>query len=535
MVSPWLLALGLAIAPPDSAGDESLPTFVREEAEADGAFDGEYVSEEKTPALAPAGFTPWSRGRIAWIGGARSLTAAAGARRIRAEILLAREDGEARGIDDAYGALAFAATPRTLVRAGWFEPHVGAGLIIGPRRVTPEAVGSVLSPGRARAASGPWFAAPLSAAPARAVTGQRGVAIEHGHGAWRLGALAAATPREARVSGAALRPLLGVRHRNAAEEERRGALTEHTLALAVAFAPPGQPALRAWAVALVARTDPRRAPYEGNAAAAESAATIGRGGGAFELGATWARGGDALLVAAAFDAKGRARTRVTASTTVRALPGGARMRSGFILETEARGFIPPRALPERRPRAHAGVLFERSGAHAWALEAHATDRGPFADPRAWLVARVEPVPGLRLDLRHDVRPWRTLLAVRTTTGPLAAGAEARFDPAGLARRSGWIAVQGRLGVGVLGRLETRLGGGRSAPVYLDSDRPGGMLVRPGRAAARTRVELARPGRVEPRLAWTQLATAEGRSSEVRLAVHWFVGPFPGLPEDSPID
>ena len=211
---------------------------------------------------------------------------------------------------------------------------------------------------------------------------------------------------------------------------------------------------------------------------------------------------------------------------------GARTRVGLVLETEARGFVPPRALPERRPRAHAGILVERAGPRAWSVEAHATDRGPFTDSRAWLVARVEPAPVVRLDLRHDVRPRRTLLAVRTTAGALAGGAEARFDPAGLARRSGWIAVRGALGAGVVGRLEARLGGGRSAPVYLDSDRPGGSLIRPGRAAARTRVELARPGRLEPRLAWTQIATAEGRSGELRLAVHWTVGPSTGSLDDS---
>ncbi len=535
MVSAWLVALVLAVAPADSVGDDPVPTLVREDAEADAAYDGGYVGEEVSSALAPTGFAPWSRGRITWIGGARSLTAAAGARRIRAEILLAREDGEPRGIDDAYGALAFAPGPRTLVRAGWFEPRIGAGLVLGPRRVTPEAVGGVIAPGRARDAIDAWFAAPLSAAPARAATGWRGVALEHAQGPWRVGVLAAVTPRETRPSGAALRPLLGVRHRNASEEARRGALTERTVALAGAFASPRLPSFRAWAVALVARTDPRRAPYEGSAAAAESAATIVHGGGAFELGATWARGGEAILVAAAFDAEGRARARITASTSVRTVPGGARTRAGLVLETEARGFIPPRALPERRSRAHAGVLFECAGPRRWAFEAHATDRGPFADPRAWLVARLEPAPGLRLDLRHDVRPRRTLLALRTGAGPLTAGAEARFDPAGLARRGGWIAVHGRLPAGVVGRLETRLGGGRSAPVYLDSDRPGGTLVRPGRAAARTRIELARPGPVEPRLAWTQIATADGRSSEIRLAVHWFVGPLPGLSDLLPTE
>ena len=448
-------------------------------------------------------------------------------------MLLAREDGEPRAIDDAYGSLAVAPAPRTLARAGWFEPHVGAGLILGPRRVTPEAVASAIARGRADAATGPWFDAMLSAVPARAATGMRGLALEHARGAWRVGALAAATPREARASGAALRPLLGVRHRNAVEEARRGALVERTLALAAAFAPArGDGAFRAWALALLARTDPRRAPYEGSAAAAESAAAIVRGGEGLELGAAWARGGEAFLVAAGFDARGRTRLRVTASTLA---PGARRTRAGLVLETEARGFVPPRALPERRPRAHAGILVERGGPRAWSLEAHATDRGPFADARAWLVARLDPAPGLRLELRHDARPRRTLAAFRAGVGAITGGAEARFDPAGLARRSGWIAVHGALAGGVVGRIESRLGGGRSAPVYLDADRPGGALVRPGRASSRTRIELARPGRIEPRLAWTQVATAEGRSGEVRLAVHWFVGPAAGSLEDAPAE
>ncbi len=438
MVSAWWLAAALAVtgAPADSLAppaEDPFPTLVREDAELDAAADGEFVAEEERATTAPTGApplnaAPWSRGRVAWVGGARALAAAAGWRRARAEILLAREDGEPRAIDDAYASLALAPAARTLVRAGWFEPAVGAGLVLGPRRVTPEAVGSAISPGRAATATGPWCAAPLSAVPARAATGMRGVALEHARGPWRVGALAAHTPREARASGAALRPLLGVRHRNAVEEARRGALDERTYALAASFAParsPGEAAVRAWAIALIARTDPRRAPYEGSTAAAESAAGIVRGGESFELGAAWARGGEALLVAAAFDARGRARARLTASTLA---AGARRTRAGLVLETEARGFVPPRALPERRPRAHAGVLLERAGRRAWSVEAHLVDRGPFAESRAWLVARLEAAPGLRLELRHDARPRRTLAALRAGAGALTAGRRGALRP-----------------------------------------------------------------------------------------------------------
>jgi hypothetical protein len=92
-------------------------------------------------------------------------------------------------------------------------------------------------------------------------------------------------------------------------------------------------------------------------------------------------------------------------------------------------------------------------------------------------------------------------------------------------------VRGALPGGLVGRIESRLGGGRSAPVWLDADRPGGALLRPGRAAARTRIELARPGRIEPRLAWTQVATQMGRSGEVRLAVSWSAGSMPSSSRD----
>ncbi|MEO6462339.1 MAG: hypothetical protein ABIP29_04630, partial [Candidatus Eisenbacteria bacterium] len=57
-------------------------------------------------------------------------------------------------------------------------------------------------------------------------------------------------------------------------------------------------------------------------------------------------------------------------------------------------------------------------------------------------------------------------------------------------------------------------------VWLDDDLSGGRLVRPGRAAARTRFELARPGAFAPRLSWARTTSPEGYSDEIRLGVHW---------------
>ncbi len=542
MVSAWMWAAALVLssgdpaAAPAAADSSAFETWRVEDALDEEADEGAFVDDAEADPEDRAGgggrgrgAGPGSRGVLrVESSGARLLRATADGARARVELLLAREAGEPRPIDDAYASLTLAPRPAPglIFRAGWLEPRVGAELLLGPRRVT--AGPPALTRGTAA-----WFGAPLSSLPARAAAAQRGVAAEFARGALRFGGLAAWTPREARASGAAWWPLLGARHRNADEEARRGRLHERALGFAAQVAPTGA-AWRAWAVALLTRTDPRRAPHEGTSAAAESTTAIGTGGPAGEAGVAWsARDGSAAFEGAlALDAGGRARGRVVA------LARGAGSRVGLVVDTEARGFVPPRALRERRPRAHAGLRFEFRGRRPVTLEAHAVVRAPLERPRLWLALAVTPAAGLHLHARHDGEPRGTRLAVRFDgPGPPElrprAGAETRFDRAGLARRSAWVRAGTGLPGGLVVRVEARLAGGRSGAAWLDDDLSGGRLVRPGRAAARTRFELVRAGPLAPRLAWARTTSPDGHSDEVRLAVHWTAGSRGGRPDDDP--
>ena len=234
--------------------------------------------------------------------GARRLRAVLVRPRMRGELLLAREAGETRAVDDAYAVLRYDAAPWLRLGLGWFEPRAGAGLVLGPRRT------GAVAPAFAPPAPGPWLGGALAATPARAAAGHRGLAVEVERGGFRLAALAAATPREARPSGAAWWPVLGVRHRRPDEEERRGRLAERMLAFALEGVTRDGRA-RTWFVALATRTDPRRAPHDGTSAAAESTAAILRGGPAGEAGTRWRSADNATAVegALALDAGGRAR------------------------------------------------------------------------------------------------------------------------------------------------------------------------------------------------------------------------------------
>jgi hypothetical protein len=536
MVSAWLLALMLAGGGPDPAAADPPPDATGEEWRAedaleDGEDEGAFLEAAAPPEGSEGGPRP-ARGRVRLrfdSAGGRAFQASVGARGLGGEVLLAREAGEPRAVDDAYAALAFTPAAGTRVRAGWFEPRVGAGLILGPR-----AAGATGSPAP-RPAPAAWFGAALSGVPARAASGLRGIAVERAAGALRLGALAAWTPREARPSGGAWRPVLGTRHRDGDEEARRGALAERTLAVAAGIAPAGG-RWRAWGLALATRTDPRRAPYEGSGAAAESAAAVGTGGPAGEVGAAWRAAEDtgSLEAALAWDAGGRLRLHLAA--TARAGPGRHAARAGLVVESEARGFVPPRALPERRPHARAGLAVERPGTLPLSLEAHAIERGPGHPLRLTLAVGLGPRRGVRLSARHEGAPRRSIVAVRLAGGRSAggrreAGFEARFDAAGLSRRTGWAAAGTALPGGLRLDVEARLAGGRSGATWIEDGVSGRRLVRPGPAAARTRFRLGRPGRLAPTLAWARTTRAEGHSDEVRLGVHWVAGPDPGLHDD----
>ena len=541
MVSAWLFALSLAASPAPSPDptDVAGPTeaWRTEDAIEEGDDEAAFVdvpSSAATAAPASADGRRTVRARLRLDGaGGRTLHTALAAGRGRAEFLLARESGESRPIDDAFAAVAFVPAGGWLARAGWFEPRVGAGLVMGPRRVLASVASAPDDAPRA------WFAAPLSSVPARAASGLRGLAVERGAGAWRLGAVAAWTPREARASGIALRPMLGTRHRDAGEEARRARLGERTLALAARFAPPGA-RWRAWGLGLISRTDPRRAPYDGSSAAAESAAVIGTGGPAGELGAAWVAADRVASLEAAlgWDAGGRTRVRIAATARTGSAGGTARTRAGLVVEGEARGFVPPRALPERRPHAHAGLVLERHGARPWRLEAHAVEREPGTPARLSLALAVDPGGALRLAARHEGSPRRSHLSARLVAGAspdgrAEAGVETRFDAAGLARRTGWVAATTRLPGGVRLAVEARLGGGRSGAAWLDDDVSGGRLVRPGRAAARTRIALSRPGILAPQASWARTTIADGHSDELRLALQWLAGPDSG-PREAPL-
>ena len=66
----------------------------------------------------------------------------------------------------------------------------------------------------------------------------------------------------------------------------------------------------------------------------------------------------------------------------------------------------------------------------------------------------------------------------------------------------------------------RLGSARTSLGWLDSEVPGGAWISAGSAAERTRLEIGRPGRLSPSVAWLRTRSATGTRSEARLAVQW---------------
>ena len=387
----------------------------------------------------------------------------------------------------------------------------GAGLLLGPPAATTR------SPGRV-ARSVPLEDAPLAPqAPARAASGWDGAWLTARVRGWRLGLLASGAHRDARLVGEAWLPVAGVRHRNAREDSARGALAERAIALAVARGP-------AWLVLARARSDPRRVPPPSATAAEQRAARVVRTARGIELGALLAPRDAHLSAALALDARGRARAEVLGEFA----PRGSNTRAGFVLESEAGDYTPLRARPERRPHAHAGAVVRgplAAGRGTWRLETHVVERRAFAPARLWAGLRASAPGGAWLELRRDAAPVRTLIAFRSLAlaGRLLLAGELRWDRHGLARETWRVRIAGPLPFGLSAALEARLGSGRSGAGWLDAEVPGGVWTQAGSASERVRLDLARPGRVTPRVAWIRTRSATGARSEVRLAVEWVVG------------
>jgi hypothetical protein len=362
---------------------------------------------------------------------------------------------------------------------------------------------------------GPAIAtAALPWTPARAAAGFTGAWALAAIGPVRLGALAAVTQRDARAVGDALLPLAGVRHGDARGDSARGALTERVFALALEAGP-------AWVVLAHARADRYRMPAAGATASAQRASQVVRGGHAAEMGLhrVLARGASAQG-ALAFDARGRRRAALAIEVE------HALTRAVVAFESEAAGFVPLRARPEHLPHAHAGVAVRGPlGRGTWRLEGHALERNAYEPVRGWAMLRLSGRAGGWIELRRDADSVRTLLAFRAPAGShLALYGELRYDRTGLARETWRARADGRLPGGWTGALELRLGSARGNLAWLDSEVPGGAWVATGAAAERTRIELARPGRVTPRLAWLRTRTQGGTRSEARLGVEWSADP-----------
>ena len=456
-----------------------------------------------------------STGRLRWTGSAYALGGALAMRRLTLEGLLAREPAEPRLVDDRYARLAWRPREGLEVMLGRVAPDVGAGLVLGPPSPGTRAPARLSSARLAHAlgtAPLPW------ATPARAAAGFEGAWLVASRGSTGVGTLLAWTRRDARRVGEAWLPLSGVRHRGAREDSARGALGERVLALAVTHGP-------AWLVVAHARSDPRRVPPPGATAAEQRAAVVTRGGAALEAGAALARPGARLEAAIALDARGRARS----AWFYELAPPRTRTQAALMFESEASGFVPLRARPERRPHAHVGLevrgrLSNERGGLAWRVEAHAVERRAFEPARLWTTLRLVARSGAWLELRRDAEPVRTLVAFRAAAaqGRLTIAGELRYDRRGLARETWRVRLQGRLPLGWFAACEARLGSSRSGLGWLDAEIPGGAWVQAGTAAERTRIELTRPGRVRPELAWLRTRSEAGTRSEARLGLEWAV-------------
>ena len=477
MVSALLVAL-LVAGEPDSSAVQDVE---REETAVEEGETGLALEDDDARAA----------GRFVIAGGAYALRTALAWRRVGLDALLAREPGEWRAIDDAHVRLSYTSRAFNVI-AGRVQVERGAGLALGAPRV-----GNAAPSLPAREAVGA-----LSSTPARAASGFTGVWIERPH----AGFLLARTRRDARPVGDALLPLAGVRHRDARGDSARGALTEDAAALALSAGP-------AWLVLAHARSSPYRVPPSGATAAEQRAATIVDASSVLEIGGRARPAPGAVLEGAlAFDAQGRARS--STALEIRA----PRTRTVLAFESEATGFVPLRARPEHRPHAHASVLVRTGAAR---FEAHAVERRAYETPRMWATFRTALARGAWAELRRDADPVRTIvaLAVPLERGVLLAS-EWRFDRHGLARETWRARAFGRLPRGFVGGVELRFSGARTSVAWLDAEVPGGAWAGAGTGTERARLEVGRPGRVEPRLSWVRTRTASGTRSEARLAVTW---------------
>jgi hypothetical protein len=268
-----------------------------------------------------------------------------------------------------------------------------------------------------------------------------------------------------------------------------------------------------WLVLAHARAAPYRVPPSGATAAEQRASRIVAGSTVLEVGTRLSSGFETAL---ALDVHGRTRTSVALELSA------PRTRTVLTFESEATGFVPLRARPEHRPHAHAGVLL-RTG--DWRFEAHAVERRAFEPARLWMTARLNLRRGAAVEVRRDADPVRTVVAFQVTPRRGATlASEWRFDRLGLARETWRARAFGRLPAGLAAGAELRFAGARTTVAWLDAEVPGGAWAGAGAATERARIEVGRPGRVEPRVSWVRTRTGSGTRSEARLAVTWSTEP-----------
>ncbi|MGH7724384.1 MAG: hypothetical protein ACREOU_03055 [Candidatus Eiseniibacteriota bacterium] len=513
----WALAGALALAPADSADSTAPPdSGAAETLEALELEEAWFESGEEPDEIATAparGFA--SAGRLLWARGGAQLVTRWSASRVRLDALVAREPGEPRAVDDIAWALALAPRPWLTVSIGRVLPMVGAGLLLGPRRAGTSRTPSFA--GRSTPSIAPGE--PPLTSPARAATGFRGLWAFATRGAWRLGMLVADTPRDARASGLAWLPTASTRHRDAEESSRRGRLTEQLTAFAIARE-------GVWALVAISYTGPRRVQPLSTSQAAETAAPVHDGGGACELGFA-IDGTPRASGALAFDSGGRARTRLALEART------SEVIADLAAETEASGFTPLRALPERRAHLRA-VARLRGHRRPWSVEAHLAERSSFDPARVWLALRLGPVRNVDLALRRDSAPKRTVVAVSAASAvssanrtrariTLRGGVELRFDPKGLLRETWRIAGIARAPGSLLVEAEARMGSGRGSTATAEPDLPGGGFTRWSGGSARTRLEIRRTGRLAPWLAALRTVSATGTANELRMGLDWVAG------------
>jgi hypothetical protein len=506
-----VVLLWLAAAAPAHAQEAADSSAMLEQAREDALEDTD--GETGLVIGDPWGPDAASRGRFRVAGGAWALglTLAAPAPGLALEAMLAREPGERLLVDDHAARVTWRPSRDFGLALGRVAPDAGAGLLLGPPAAT------IRSPGRIARSPTLDDAALAPQAPARAASGWDGAWLTARVRGWRLGVLASGTRRDARRVGEAWLPVAGVRHRTAHEDSARGALAERAFAFAVSRGP-------AWLVVAGARSDLRRVPPPNATAAEQRAARVVREAAGVEAGTLLVMGDAHLSASLALDARGRTRTELLGEFA----PRGSNTRGAFVFESESGDYTPLRARPERRPHAHAGAVVRgplAAGRGTWRLETHVVERRAFAPARLWAGLRVSAPGGAWIELRRDAAPVRTLIAFRSLAlaGRLLLAGELRWDRHGLARESWRARIAGPLPLGLMAAGEARLGSGRSGAGWLDAEVPGGVWTQAGSASERARLDLARPGRVTPRVAWIRTRSTTGTRSEARLAVEWAVG------------